>query len=418
MKLNSNIIPKQKQLITNVQIQELEVLAMDNVELCAFLQREYMENPMLEQTRTKGEYVASDRGETKMEAVAPDDAQIHNYLLEQLDVTKYSNRELNVINYLIECLDDNGYFNIPAKEVAKANHLSEEVVNICLQDLRMLEPYGVFSQDLSHCLLRQAEVLGVCDIYLNEIIMNYLKEVGDGKIGLISRSLGISAFQTKRYINLIESFKPKPLSGFGKENASYIVPDIILSFHNGEWEVVLNDQWMGDYHLNEYYLKLLEKEKEEELVLYFKGKLDRARFLVHSIEQRRSTMRKVGMALLKWQKSYFQGEGELLPMTMADLADEIGVSISTISRCTKGKYLQYPKRTVLMKQLFTAGMVDPIKKIIKEIITEEDKKHPFSDQKIKERLEQRNVQISRRAITKYREELGIKGSFERKQDFV
>ena len=417
MRLYSGIIPKQKQIITNAQIQELEVLAMDNVELHAFLQKEYMENPMMEQMKTSGEYRSYEDEDKEPEAVAPDTSEIHNHLIEQLDLSKYSKRAIKVINYMIDCLDDNGFFTVPVAEVARVNGVGESLVGQCLQELQMLEPYGVFAQDLAQCLLRQVEVLGVRDKCLEDIIQNHLQEIAEGKIGLLSRNLGISAFETKRYINLVEGLKPKPLSGFGKDHILYIVPDLIFSRNNGEWEVTLNDQWMGEYQLNEYYLKLLEKEKDEELIAYFKGKMDRARFLINSIEQRRTTMLKVGYALLKWQQSYFNDEGELNAMTMADLAEEVGVSISTISRCVKGKYVQYPKRTVLMKSLFTAGMVDPIKKLVKEIIAGEDRSRPYSDQKIKSLLEKQNVFISRRVIAKYREELGIKGSFERKTDF-
>ncbi len=415
MRLYSGIIPKQRQMITNKQIQELEILSMDNVALYAFLQREYNENPMLEQTVIRREYTETTSDENRIEAAAPDNLELFYYLMDQLDLNRYTGEEIKLMHYLIDCLDDNGYFKVPVKEVAEMNHVEEVLVERCLYDLEELEPYGIFARDLSHCLLIQLKKKGILDPEIKEIILHHLPEMAEGKLNSISKSMGISLRQINQYKNIIERLVPKPLAGFARESAIYIIPDIIFHKNNGEWEIVLNDQWIGEYQLNEYYLKLIEKEKEEAVVTYFKTKLERARFLIHCIEQRRSTMLKLGEAILNRQNVYFNGIDELNPMSMEDLANDMGVSVSTISRCVKGKYVQYPKRTVLMRLLFSAGMGNPIKTSMKKIILSEDKRRPYSDQEIKELLEQQNISLSRRAISKYRTQLGFKGSFERRQ---
>jgi len=437
MKINSKLLLEQKQTMSQAQIQALEVLAMDNVELDAFLQNEYLENPMLEHQASSeisdtvnpfkewhstntlspkyNEYTYNhDDDEYQNETVAKEEGLLRDYVLGQLDLKRYSDAEQKVMVYLIDCLDDTGYFTIPIDEVAKTNRVDKSLVKLCLQDLQMLEPYGIFAPDLPHCLLRQLEVLGINDDKLNEIILQYLEEVGSGKISTISRCMELTTLQVRKYISIIETLNPKPLSGFSVENTTYIVPDLIFQITHGHWEVILNDQWIGDYKLSDYYLNLMDTTKSKELLEYFNSKAQRASLLLKSIEQRRTTMFKLGEALLKWQSPYFCGTGNLNPMTMADIAESMGVHVSTISRCVKGKYIQYPQKTLLIKTLFSISESDSIKNLIREIVDRENKKKPHSDQALTNLLEARQIHISRRAIAKYRDELGIKGSFERK----
>lgn len=172
-------------------------------------------------------------------------------------------------------------------------------------------------------------------------------------------------------------------------------------------------------------MHMMKETNDRELFEYFKKKLERARFLLQSIEQRRETMRRIAEALAAWQEDYFLGRGELKPMGMAEVAQAVQVHPSTVSRGIKGKYIQYPHGTVLLKQLFSqavgsAGAEDgwtaaAIKKRICELIDREDKKKPYSDQKLADLLNSENIVISRRAVAKYREETGIRGSFERKE---
>jgi RNA polymerase sigma-54 factor len=334
--------------------------------------------------------------------------------MSQLDLKKYSAKELKIIDYLIDCLDDTGLLTMPLDEIAKTSRTDITLVKNCLHDLQLLEPYGLFAPDLQHCLLRQLEVLGINDNKLNEIIIHYLDQVGSGKISTISRCMELTTLQVRKFIAIIETLNPKPLSGFAPGSTAYIIPDIILQKVQGQWEVVLNDRLMGDYKLSDYYLNLMETAKDKELQEYFSVKAQRARFLLKSLEQRRTTMLKLGEALLEWQKQYFNGTGDLKSMTMADIADIMGVHVSTVSRCVKGKYLQYPMKSILIKTLFSTSETDSVKNLLRDIVESEDKKKPYSDQALKELLEERQISISRRAISKYRDELGIKSSFERK----
>lgn len=209
--------------------------------------------------------------------------------------------------------------------------------------------------------------------------------------------------------------------GFGEQKSEYIVPDIILR-KDEKWEIILNDSWYGKYEISDYYQKMMDETKDEELKAYFLNKAQRARFILKNIEQRRKTLLDLMEKILERQKDYFEGTGSLTPMTMTEIAEQMGVHPSTVSRAVRGKYVQYPQKTVLLKSLFSQGIsketdqinATEIKERLRKLIKEENRQKPYSDQKLKELLEEQEISISRRAVAKYREEMGIKGSFDRK----
>jgi RNA polymerase sigma-54 factor len=447
MKMDYGTLLEQNQLLSQAQIQSLEILTMDNVELHGYLQNEYLENPILENTgindmptsfeefascyeqNHRGDYdqneIIYDDGKQKREFEAVNVNKVEEYIKGQLNRAKYSQGQWKIISYLIECLDDNGFFTFEEAELAKVLKKDKLFIEQLLEDLRQLEPYGIFAKNLSQCLLRQLDVMGVDNEELNQIILEHLQDVADGKISNITRAMNITTLQVRKYIAIIEKLNPKPLMGFHSSVTEYIVPDIIYHRKDGQWEVVLNDRWMGEYNLNDYYLKMMSTARDQELFDYFRGKVERAKFIMNCLEQRKRTILGIAETILKKQQGYFEGIKPLRPMTMAEIADQMQVHPSTISRGVNGKYVQFPKGTVLMKSLFTAGITSEleegsigtgeIKKQLKELIGKENRKKPFSDQKLVEIFQTKGIRISRRAIAKYREEIGIKGSFERKE---
>ena len=445
MNINYNMLLEHKQIMAQAQIQSLEILSLGNVELDAFLQNEYLENPLFEHISCKetqenvDEYhtwyeknqstsyydqMESDENEQNNGIAVVEYNEINKYLKSQLVLNRYSQEELKIIDFLLDCLDDSGFFTTPVMEIAELINVKVEKVEKCLFDLQQLEPFGIFAVDLAHCLWRQLEVLGVEDEVLKEIIMKHLPDVSEGKISRISRELGLSSLQVRKYIAFIMKLNPRPLAGFQNEKTSYIVPDIIFSYQDREWKINLNDNWMGNYRLNDYYLKMMNEAKDQDLFEYFKVKLERARFIMNSIEQRRKTLIGISETVLSLQQKFFLGKEEAKPMIMSDVANSLGIHVSTVSRAIKGKYIQYPHGTILLKSLFAAAVTndmndevktaEQIKTIIKKLIDQENKKKPYSDQALMNLLKEKEINISRRAIAKYREELGIKGSFERR----
>lgn len=446
--MNYELTYEQKQLLSQTQIQSLKLLSMCNTELDSFLNNEYLENPLLDHREGDGApgateefgawhqqnqsfnegYGDSDKNESRRREFVPveDGRALNAYLKDQLDAGRYSEKEWKVIDFLIMNLEDDGLYPTSVEESAKASGAPAGTVKKCLEDLRQLEPIGIFAENLSECLLRQLDVLGVEDENLKEIIRSHLEDASLGRISSITRHLKISSVQARKYIAFIGTLNPRPLSGFSSGNNSYVIPDILFEKKDDSWEISLNDNWMGDYHLNDYYLKMIAESQDEQLQTYFKKKLERARFILSSIEQRRKTILSVSWAILDWQSAFFKENKELMPMTMTGLAEKLGISASTVSRAVSGKYVQYPGGTILMKDLFQSSAAEKgeegavtagqVKKLLKDLIGAEDKKKPYSDQTLADLIRERGISISRRAVAKYREEMGIAGSFQRKQD--
>lgn len=444
MDITHELSLKQKQILTQQQLQSLELLSMCNTDLIGFLNAEYLENPLLEQDgdpvpepheslRAQSESsfpLSSGRGAdpsvTRAAELArdPSDRSLKTYIMDQLDFSLYHHTDWLVIDYLIDNLDDNGFYTQTAADTAKHLGVPEPIVQTCLNALRCAEPHGIFAANLPACLLAQAEALGRLNQVLESIILYHLEDISNGKISTITRALGISSLEARKYIAFITTLNPRPLSGFFSGSNTYIVPDVIFSRKDGEWEVILNHSQIDNFHLNDYYLKMIRESTDPELQEYFEKKLERIRFIFNSIEQRRATILSVCQEILTLQAPFFEGRLPLAPMTMTQVAADLNIHVSTVSRAVNDKYIQYPAGCILIKSLFSAAVskkqdqegitAEQIKKHIAGLVRQEDPKKPFSDQALTELLAKEGIAISRRGITKYREELGIKSSYERK----
>lgn len=203
-----------------------------------------------------------------------------------------------------------------------------------------LEPCGIFAKDLPHCLVMQLERAGELTPGLRDIILCHLDNVAAGKINAITQSLSMSTQEVRKCIAKIRALNPRPLSGFSTEPTSYVVPDVILTCQGGEWNLCLNDQWIGNYSISDCYLNMMKTVKDAELKKYFQQKYARYQFIMNSIEQRRDTILKISSAIFERQKDFFIRQGPLVPMTLLDIADMIDMHPSTVSRGIKNKYLQ------------------------------------------------------------------------------
>lgn len=448
--MDSWLILEQSHILSQNQIQSLELLAMDSVTLNEFMYNEHLENPVLERKVTSDASFESYSERMQMYKNIADSTVVYNgkrsgeddydyelpgkktdslreLIVGQLMEEDFAYEESALTDYLIELLDENGFFSVPIEEVARKSGKSTETVRRCLQNLRELEPCGIFSENLTECLLYQLEQKGILNEELELIIREHLEDIATGKIKNITRALKISTIKTREYIACIRALNPRPLSGLTAGETMYLVPDIILSKEGGQWNVSLNDKWIEDYHISDFYLNMMEKSVDEQLREYFREKIERARSLLRNVRQRRETMIAITEAVLDRQKSYFDGTGALKPMTMQDIADQVGVHVSTVSRGIRNKYLQYPKETVLFKNLFTqpasrrnteddnAVTAKQVQLRIRQIVDSENKMSPLSDQKIAMILSGEGIQISRRTVAKYRDILQIPGTFQRKE---
>lgn len=442
MELNNYIEAQQKQVLSVSQVQALNVLALTNQELEDFMVNEYLENPMLEhgdgkeneiltsvekfadsETAYEDQHPGNPKEEDpyRRELSAKAGDRVKENLLGQLNWRDYTKRQWKMMSYLADCLDEKGFFTLSLEEVSAASGYEKEELSQCLEVLRGLEPAGIFSSGLEECLLKQLEAKGIQDETLCRILRDYLPQLVSGQIGAISRGLGISTVRVKEYIHLIGKLNPRPLMDIQAEEPAYVVPDVVVTRPGGSWRVEINDQWLGEYKYSDYYMRMMRQTGDPELTEYFKERLDRARFVINCVEQRRQTIIRVTEAILRRQEDYFEMRDSLKPMGMEDIAGDLGVHVSTVSRAVKGKYVQY-KKTEPMKALFTSALskneesqgISPekIKERIRAMIASEGKK-PLSDQKLADSLALEGMEVSRRAVAKYRIQMNIPDSRQR-----
>ena len=435
--LQQNIFQNQQQVLSVDQRQSLQILAYTNQELDAFLTEEYMQNPLLDCKRDRqSEIIDSldshyesassyrdhyiryedEDSDRRGDIRAREPSSLRQQLKNQLSIRDYSDEEWKLIDYLIDCLDDKGFFTCSVSEIASACGCSEQIVDKCLRELKSLEPAGIFSKDISECLLRQLEARNETDQVLIRIISDFIPDLLQGNLSSITRSLGITTAKCRSCIQKIGELNPRPIMNTESGQTEYIVPDILIEREHGRWKVTLNDAWMGEYTYNDYYIRMMRTASDPELKDYFKNKLERAKLIITSIERRRNTIIRIVEAVLEYQNEYFANGGSLRPMTMEAIAQQLDISTSTVSRAIKNKYIQY-RRPLLLRDLFSNAVSDAaetsarlVRSRVSEIIRNEDHAHPLSDDKIAKILKGEGTSISRRTVAKYRQQLGIPDS--------
>ena len=348
---------------------------------------------------------------------------LKDYLIEQLNMINIDTPDYKTGEYIIQNIDNNGYLIANIEEMAEQLKRSPEEVESMIFVVQAFEPYGVGARNLKECLLIQLK--DERDYNIKQIVEDHLEDIAQNKIAVISKALGISNSETQKYIDIIKSLEPKPGRSFrGSEDVKYIIPDATIEEINDEFFIFINDITGPRLNINEYYKNLIKTTKDQKTTEYLESKFNSAMWIIKSIEQRRQTMYKVIESILKHQKDFFlYGEKSLNPLTLKDVAEDIEMHESTISRATSGKYVQTPRGLFELKYFFTAGLsakvgeisTTSVKSIIKSIIKDEDPKKPLSDQVITDMLKAREITVSRRTVAKYREELNIPSSSMRRR---
>lgn len=423
--------PLQQQKITQKQIQSLHLLMMNNEELNRFLQNEYLENPMLEYAGSsapscsgRGAARPADESASFYEAAAVDPDGLLRFFLEQLDPFAYTELEWKIFKFMILMLDEQGFFPYSPEYLYHSFHIPPIQAAKCLEILRTLEPSGVFQPNLTAYLSYQLSGSGGDTPQMKLLIQNHLEDIAAGRLRLIADSLKTDLAEVRRLVKRLRSLSPSPFTGLGPGNCAYVTPDILADYQDGVWEVALNDNWIENYSLSDYYIQMMQQSADPDLKAYFYEKYQRGRFLLQKTLQRRNTILAICNAVIRRQEDFFLGKNALVPMTLSDIAGDLNMAVSTISRGVKNKYLQYPSGTVLLKSLFTSGIAREekdeisstgITSMITDIVRSENKKKPYSDSKIAELLQRRGIQISRRTVAKYRLLADIPSTLERKE---
>jgi len=452
---------EQRLILTQNMQQSIKLLQMSLNDLREYIDNEYSENPVLEvneemisyedaqknqEMNTEDGYdykkivkeLYSDDYKDKSEKsysgeeVSPlnfieKKISLKDYLQEQLVEVNIDQYMLSICKYIIESLDNRGYLEISIEELAKELNISEDVVDKALKLVQSLEPYGIGARSIKECLLIQSSKLNILDDIIEKIISNHLENIAENKYELVGKDLNISPREAQRYGDLIKKLEPKPSRGFYTgEEVNYIIPDAEIKNIDGEFFILMNESVLPRLMINKTYKDVLQNNQDLETNAYVKDKINQAMFLIKSIEQRKNTLYKVLECVINKQKDFFKfGKQYIKPLILKEVAEIIEVHDSTVSRAIKDKYVLTSYGTIKIKDLFASGLslnnndedmaTIKIKNEIKKIINEENKSKPFSDQIISSMLNDKNMNISRRTVAKYREELGIKASSMRKR---
>ena len=452
---------KQTQTLSPQMMQSMEILQMGSQELLEYIQDQVQENPVLEMEEKYGKGDDTAVLQRKLEWLESTDAQnryyhqqdteddekdpisnygtvdereenLYLYVLSQLEVMDLEPELLPVGRFLVESLNQNGWLDESVEDLAEELGKPVEEVEKALAAVQSLEPAGVGARNLSECLVLQLQRRHEDSELAIRIARDYLDPLSKSRYGLIAKSLGVCQEEVRTACDLIRTLNPRPGGGFAaRENLVYINPDLFVVNFPDPFELLTNDYFFPDLNISGYYCRMLKSTEDNEVKDYLMGKVRQAKWVVHSIEQRRSTLLRCAECILELQEEFFRrGPGHLKPMCLADIAQKVGVHESTVSRTVRDKYLQCASGVYPLSYFFSRSLGAPAarpsteenasspdfaKALLKKLIGGEDKHKPLSDQKLCERMAREGCELSRRTVAKYRDELGIPSTTGRKQ---
>jgi RNA polymerase sigma-54 factor len=476
MKLQLTARLTQRLVMTPALQQAIKMLPLTRMELIASIRQELDENPFLEevapddtQDSESEELPKSEKTEFEEEAVLdngkktedtePDwesflqetaysgatgegysekpslentleqEASLHEHLTWQLNVSVLDPVLNEIGAAVIGNMDEDGFMRLEPAEIAREAGCTVEQVNEVLDIIHTkFDPPGVCASDIKHSLLLQAQQLEPDDPVISELVTGHLHHLTEGNYARIARELRVDVERIIESVEFIKTLKPSPGAAFNPKMPDYVEPDLYVVKVDDEWRVLLNDDGMPTLKINNQYRRILKKNgmgadaKEKEFV---EKKIQSALWMVKSIEQRRQTMLKVGRSLVKFQRGFLEhGISHLRPLVLRDVAEDIEMHESTVSRVTRNKYIHTSQGLFELKFFFHSGVKSylgsdvssvRVKEMIKKIVMEEDPKRPFTDDKIVGLLNSRDVRIARRTVTKYRKELAIPAGSKRKK---
>ena len=373
-------------------------------------------------------YEAEDKDSPRFEAFIAPKQSLCDHLLWQFLMIKPSGKEETIASAIVGSLNKDGFLCCSVEEVAAMSNAAVEEVEYVLAKMQSFDPIGVCARDLKECLLIQAEHFGFKDTIVSDIINNHLRDLEKKNYKGICKALKISIGEVIAAVNVIKGFEPKPGRQFSEETPQYINPDIYVHKWENEFVVMLNDDGMPKLRVNSFYKNTISRGKKisGEAEDYIQDKIRSAAWLIKSIHQRQKTIYKVMQSILGFQREFFEkGIAYLKPMVLRDVAQDIGMHESTISRVTTNKYAFTPQGIFELKYFFNSSIKTSqggdiasasVQEKIRQIIQNEDPKKPYSDDKISQLLkEEHQIHIARRTVAKYREMLKVLPSNKRKQ---
>lgn len=388
----------------------------------------YMESS--EDTRGSGTISRDKEDSFNYENIISKGDTLGEHLRWQLRMEDISEKDWEIADFIIGNINDDGYLAIPFEEIVEDLKISTERGILILEKIKKLDPIGCGSRDLKDCLLAQAKIMEVKSPLLEKIINGHLKDLENKNYEVIAKSCGNSVEEVKQVLEILSQFYPKPGFLIAPNETQFTIPDVFVYEIAGEFRVKVNDEGIPRLRISKSYLKLIKtvsknaSDRELKARNYIKEKFKNAEWFINSINKRQKSIFLVTEAIVKFQQDFFKkGPEYLKPLTLKVIAEEVGVHESTVSRVTSNKYLQCPRGVYELKFFFKSGIgahdghdisSDVLKIKIKSLVDMESKKRPFSDQKLSELLKREGISVARRTVAKYREDLAIPSSTDRK----
>lgn len=423
MNLSAGLFQQQQQKLQMTQqlSQAITILQYSTMELNDFLESKAMENPLIQLKPPKRKLAEW------QDFVSDTTKSLSEALLIQLNLKSLTSVERDCLEELIFSLDDNGYLHIEPGYFLKKYEIGEEELESTISMIQSLEPAGIGARSLQECIYLQLDRRWEVPDFVLTIVSDHFQAFADRKWKEIAKILGLELKQVQTAADFITQCNPRPGSAYAKDFSHYIVPELNVRVQGDDVTVALYDGTSITVTLNKEYTDFLGHHPDRDTASYIKEKKQEFEWLVQSLRQRKQTMLKVGKAIVEKQRGFFlQGPGHLQPLTLKQIAEEVGAHESTISRAVRGMYVQTPYGVFELKNFFTAAIraVDTdeemvsagtVKKELQELVNQEDKRKPLSDQKLVALLTEKGCDVSRRTVAKYRDQLGIPSSTKRKR---
>ena len=456
---------KQKVTLSPQVYQGLTILAMPVFELQQLVETELLENPVLEMDEFEDDgegeserdderaepeeerawdewldqYEEMESGDTTMprdpgaEEVNSDEfvgglRSFDDYLLEQIGMLDLSRDVWAAARAIIGSLDDDGFFVGDCAEVGAVAGVTPEIAEQALAVVQQLDPPGVGARDVREALRIQAAYLGIDSPLMHVLIADHLDDIAANHYRKVARAQHVSEDEVREAVELLRQLNPRPAGAFSPGNApAYVVPDVTLRRFGDDWLVIANNEAVPVLRVSPRYRQMLRSHSgvDDETRRYLKDKVRQAESFMRNVDRRRDTVSRIAEIILEVQRDFFEdGKGDLRPLRLEDVAVEIGVHLSTVSRGVTGKYMATPYGLFELKHFFSGGYrtstgmdiaATTVKRRIKELLAAEDPSQPLSDQKLAELLSADGVDVARRTVAKYREEMGVEPSWARKR---
>lgn len=357
----------------------------------------------------------------------PQRESLQEHLMQQLGLSDLSPSGRQIGELIIGSIDDDGYLTTTVEQLADTTTFSLEQIQDVLLTVQDFHPVGVGAADLRDCLLLQLERIGKADSVAGDIVRDHIELLAAHKTDKIAKALHTSTDEVKAAAALIATLDPTPGRVFSEETSAYIFPEVVVRKVEGEYVVILNDDRLPHLRISHHYRELMDAEDTpRDVKTYIRDKLRSSTFLLKSIDQRQRTIYKIAAEIVRQQTDFLEhGLSHLRPLTMATVADQVGVHETTVSRAVNQKYMRTPVGTFEMKYFFNPGLRTSsgdnisnktVKDIISAIVADEDSAAPLSDIAIMEMLKGKGITVARRTVAKYRDMSGIPPSHLRKRN--